>query len=199
MIQEVVTYLDVQLDGTGFFQTLYGAAYQIERDGKLLPAVFRPKNELLHINLAPGNGIGYHRVAGPEAWVSAPEIERNTGCEDAMVQTWPMVFVYAIPRSKFSLQCNSQYLPYWLAHQIQTVMYKEQVPQVEAVLKADTVTVGGFSAVTDPRTVWQSEYTGHPFKVPDSIILGMVKYTATIIGNPACFLQFDCHGVVTEE
>jgi hypothetical protein len=192
MIENVIQAIDTDLKATGFFQEMYGLAEQLVRDGNVVPGIYTPKGDFVHPKIDTVKGMNYHRVNGSVRRLALSDDFANTGCDDFVQETWPMLMFYAIPRDLFKPGLDCQYLVQQVAQTIRNKVFAEQLKSVEAAIKAYSVSTADLVSATDNAVAWNSEYRGNKMQVSDRYMLGLLTYTVAILGDPVCFDNFSC-------
>lgn len=197
MIKEVIENRDAVLLALSVIDKTYGLAEQITKDGNKLPARYTSKGDFEHIMLDEKNGICYHRIRGAMTRRKADEGENLEGCDDLLIEQWPMRLVWAIPRTKLGAKNDHNYVQLWIAQNIQNALWADGIRSVETTLQLEWIAVTDFTGQYDNEITWGEEYTGHPYKGPEKYTLGYLDYSIMFKGSESCFLDYDCDGLDT--
>jgi hypothetical protein len=184
MIDQVITYLNTQIESADLYTRFYGLCEKITKDGKMFPAEFR-YGQYNQVSDFDKGGTVYHRLIG-DVDVNESDEENPVGCDPFHEKTYPMRLVAVVKKR------NTAYTDINLSNDLSNTIVFSNNKTLRTALSADNVSVEVTGISTDREKIFKEEYEGMEMFFDYEYSIIAIDYNIKITGNVSCFQINGC-------
>lgn len=181
MVDEIVTYLNVQLQELNYFQESLCLCELLEYNDKRQPRLYSGKGQYKPIDIDSFNGISYWRRNGE---VSKERLDSIVACDERMLLTIPLRLIAIVPRKKLSTDDA------YAGDRMQNTILKaleDDVTSLKESIQAIRVSLEMTSCTDDAREIVTEEYDNEKAVLFENLYLRM-DLDAVVDINKSCLL-----------
>jgi len=189
MIEKVIDYLNLQLNGLNVFKEVKGLCEIINEDERTYPAIYHGKDNLRFITSYDfRNGLVFHIKNGQ---ASITELERVIASSSYKEYSHPIRSILIHGRGIYD---DNNYSQEKIASNVVNAINKRSIPSLRPIIGVDRVSVQVNGYSTDKADINQY-FQGIELDIRHDLDVVLVDYNIILRANQSCFDNYGC-GVV---
>jgi len=189
MIEKVIDYLNLQLNGLNVFKEVKGLCEIINEDERTYPAIYQGKDNLRFITSYDfRNGLVFHIKNGQ---ASITELERVIASSSYKEYSHPIRSILIHGRGIYD---DNNYSQEKIASNVVNAINKRSIPSLRPIIGVDRVSVQVNGYSTDKADINQY-FQGIELDIRHDLDVVLVDYNIILRANQSCFDNYGC-GVV---
>lgn len=189
MIEKVIDYLNLQLNGLNVFKEVKGLCEIINEDERTYPAIYQGKDNLRFITSYDfRNGLVFHIKNGQ---ASITELERVIASSSYKEYSHPIRAILIHGRGIYD---DNNYSQEKIASNVVNAINKRSIPSLRPIIGVDRVSVQVNGYSTDKADINQY-FQGIELDIRHDLDVVLVDYNIILRANQSCFDNYGC-GVV---
>jgi hypothetical protein len=186
MIQEVIEYINTNLNALGYYKNVYGLCELISRDGITLPAQYCNKE---YKNLEIEKPLCYSRING-SVNISYIEEQETQVTQSYTSRVYPIRLVSIVDKNIFGKKQNDAYINEKIQDNLLNLLSQNNNKTLAKSLGIDVVNISTNSSST-LRSEWTNEYNGIK-ELNHNYTICVVDYEIELQGTIKCFTKYGC-------